>query len=170
MPISSPSAVDANDFQSMPAHSRVWIYQSNRMLTEPEVNAIKDAGDRFVSQWAAHGSQLTASFQVFHRLFLVFFLDEKQASATGCSIDSSVGFVRHVMDELQIDLLDKLNLAYRDAQGDIAVQRMTEFQDNLKAGTHTADTVVFNNLVGTKGEFVDKWEVPVKASWHRQLL
>lgn len=166
----TPSPTLANSYQQMPDQARVWIYQSDREFSEAELATIQVAGNNFVQQWAAHGTELTAAFEVFHQRFLVFFLDEQQAAASGCSIDSSVGFVRQLMDQLQVDLLDKLNLAYRNANGDIVTQRMANFQDDLKAGIHTAETLVFNNLVGTKADFQKGWEVPVKASWHRQLL
>ena len=32
------------------------------------------------------------------------------------------------------------------------------------------NTVVFNNLVNTVGEYKLKWEVPVKESWHNRFM
>ena len=34
----------------------------------------------------------------------------------------------------------------------------------------TGNTVVFNNLVTTKAEYENYWEVPASESWHGQFM
>ena len=47
---------------------------------------------------------------------------------------------------------------------------MADFQKQLEEGVLNEETTVFNNLIETKGDFEKKWEVPVKESWHKQLV
>jgi hypothetical protein len=34
----------------------------------------------------------------------------------------------------------------------------------------TSKTIVFNNLINTKGEFEEFWEVPAEESWHSRFF
>ena len=156
-------------YKDLADHSRVWIYQSNRRLSDDEVKEIRNYGDQFIQQWAAHGSDLHAAFEVRYNQFLILFADESQVKASGCSIDSSVRFIKEIANAYGLDLFDRLNITFR--QGDkIDMLRMNDFQMALEKGQLTEQTVVFNNLVETKSDFENKWEVPVKESWHAQLL
>ena len=157
------------NYQELADHSRVWIYQSNRKLTDTEVAEIRTIGDKFIDQWAAHGSHLQAAFEVFYNQFILLFADESQVKASGCSIDSSVRFVKDIELQYQLDLFNRLNLTYK-AGSEIKMMSMADFQKALEEGVLNDETTVFNNLIETKEDFVSKWEVPVKDSWHRQLV
>tara|TARA_R110002049_G_scaffold125972_3_gene281610 strand:- start:607 stop:1086 length:480 start_codon:yes stop_codon:yes gene_type:complete len=156
-------------YQELAPHSRVWIYQSNRKLTEKEVNEIESRADEFIANWNAHGAALSSAFALLENTFLVFFVDESLAKASGCSIDSSVGFVKHIEKAFNLDLFNRLNVAY-EQEGDLELTSMANFQELLKVGKVTEDTLVYNNLVATKGEFESNWKTAVKESWHARLL
>ncbi len=157
------------EYKELADHSRVWIYQSNRALSNDEVTEIKNYGKQFIDGWAAHGSDLQAAFEVFDNRFIVLFADETQVKASGCSIDSSVRFIKDIQNAYQLDLFDRLNIAFV-ASNRIDTLRMTDFQNALANGNLDENTMVFNNLVETKGEFMSSWKVPIKESWHNQLL
>lgn len=157
------------NYQDLADHSRVWIYQSSRILSDQEVSEIKRYGDQFIMNWAAHGKELQAAFEVFYKRFIVLFADESQVKASGCSIDASVHFIKKIQNAYQLDLFDRLNITYKIGNR-IDSLRMNDFQQALTNRQLTSETIVFNNLVETKGEFVSQWEVPVKQSWHQQML
>ena len=157
------------NYKSLGDHSRVWIYQSDRELSADETAEIRSKGNQFIAEWAAHGASLPASFEVFYNRFIVLFADESQVKASGCSIDSSVHFIKSLESAYKIDLFNRLNIAYKNGD-QIETLPMNDFQYALKEGQLTEDTVVFNNLLETKGDFVKKWEVPVTYSWHKQLI
>ena len=52
-------------------------------------------------------------FVIFNR-FLVVFVDEKIAQASGCSIDKSVHFVKQLEDEFHINFFDRTLIAYKE--------------------------------------------------------
>ena len=157
------------NYQELADHSRVWIYQTDRKLTEIEVKEIRAHGAEFIAQWAAHGSDLQAAFEVFYNQFIVLFADESQVKASGCSIDSSVRFIKDIEKHYQLDLFNRLNLTYKEGS-EIKMMAMADFQKALEEGVLNDETTVFNNLIETKGDFVSKWEVPVKSSWHSNLI
>ena len=157
------------NYQELADHSRVWIYQSSRALSDKEVKEIKEYGRNFIKNWAAHGKELNAAFEVFYNRFIVLFADESQVKASGCSIDASVHFIKDIQNAYQLDLFDRLNITYK-VNGKIDALRMNDFQTALSKGQLTEDTIVFNNLVETKGAFDAGWEVPIKDSWHSRML
>lgn len=156
------------DYRNLPPHTRVWIYQSSRALTANEAEEIKKKCNAFADQWTAHGKAMRAAIEVFYDRFIVVFADESQAMASGCSIDSSVRFIRQLETEHNISLLDRMNIAYK--RGDrVEAAHLNDFREMIARGEVNEDTIVFNNLVGTKAEFDKSWEVPVRESWHKQL-
>ena len=150
-------------------NSRVWVYQSDKKLTDALVEQIQQRLDDFTTQWTAHNNQLKAKGEIRYNRFLILIVDETQAGASGCSIDKSVHFMQNLQREFDINLFDRFNLAYRDADEVLSLPRHG-FEDLLKNGTINTDTIVYNNLVQNLSELETKWEVPFKDSWHIQLF
>ena len=151
------------------SHSRVWVYQSDRKLTDAEALQAQVLLDNFTTGWTAHNNQLLAKAEIRYNRFLILIVDESQAGASGCSIDKSVNFMKQLEQQFGINLFDRFNLAYRDGEEILSVPRH-QFEDLLKAGKIDTETIVFNNLAQNITELQTKWEVPFKDSWHIQLF
>ena len=157
------------NYNTMPAESRVWVYQSNRILNDTEVNEISKMAQHFIPGWDAHGALLSASISVLHNLFIVIMVDESVTQISGCAIDKSVGFIKKVEQQLDINLFDRMVVAYKTAN-EIEVCTMQQFQDLIINGKVSEQNLVFNNLVGTKKEFESNWLIPLSKSWHQRML
>lgn len=153
----------------LPAHARIWVYQSTTEFTPEQHAAILAKATLFVQGWASHGSQLQAAVEVLHKRFIVVGVDEDHAMASGCSIDKSVHFMQALEQEFGLQLFDRMQVAYRDGDA-IKATTMHAFGDLLANGSVSANTTVFNNLVTSQADFQSKWEVPVSESWHARLL
>lgn len=156
-------------FDQLPDDARIWIYQANRKLSDQEIEAISPKIETFLTHWTAHGSALAAGFTVRYNRFIILGLNQEQASASGCSIDASVHFIQQLQDELEVDLMDKLNVTFYNGPH-IAHKSLAEFKKMAKNKSVSKNTVVFNNLVNTKAELEEFWEVPAKDSWHARFL
>ena len=150
-------------------NSRVWVYQSDKKLSDNEVNQIQKQLNSFVTSWTAHNNQLKAKAEVKYNRFLILIVDESQAGATGCSIDKSVNFMKQIGEAYHINLLDRFNLAYREGEEVLSAPRHN-FEAMIQQGTINKQTIVFNNMVQNLKELQTKWEVPFKDSWHIQLF
>lgn len=148
---------------------RIWIYQADRELTKAEEDHILDKLTSFTSQWRAHGKQLAATAEVRHNRFIILMVDRSVAPPTGCSIDKSVHLLKEIEEETGLNLFDRTQIAYRE-DNNIRVVSHDEFTKLLEEGIVTSDTVVFNNLISTYPDLKDKWEVPVKESWHVRVF
>ncbi|MBT8265093.1 MAG: ABC transporter ATPase [Bacteroidia bacterium] len=156
-------------FDELPETARVWIYQANRSFTEDELENIKKRLDEFIEQWTAHGSDLHAGYNIEYKRFIILGLNQNLNNATGCSIDASVHFIQQLEKDFNVDLLDKMNVSYKQGEF-VAYKPLVEFKKMAKERAVSKNTIVFNNLVATKAEFLENWEVPAKDSWHARFL
>ena len=157
------------EFDKMPDTSRIWIYQSNREFSSEEENVIKRNTKKFIDNWTRHGDDLKGSFTMVYNRFVVIAVDENFANVSGCSIDASVRFIQQIQSELNVDLLNKLHIAFK-TNDDVNSVSLNDFRLFIASDKITQNTIVFNNLVNTKADFESKWEVPAKESWHQRLF
>lgn len=80
--------------------SKVWIYQSSRPFTEEEISAINDQLAIFTKQWTAHNAQLQAQGNIIEDRLILLIVDETHTAASGCSIDTSVHFIKSLEKNL----------------------------------------------------------------------
>jgi hypothetical protein len=154
---------------SFPPDTRIWIYQSATILSNDQIEKIEIQSNQFINDWTAHGTKLKAGIAVFHNLFIVVFADEKQAIASGCSIDKSVKFIHSIEKDLNISLLDRMQVAYLENE-ELKVIHLNKFKEALQSNSISKGAKVFNNLINTKKEFENKWLVPIMESWHKKLF
>lgn len=157
------------DFNALPDTSRIWIYQSNRSFTTAEEEEIKQAISDFLTKWTAHGAQLKAGYELKYHRFIVVGLDQTNASASGCSIDASVHFIQSLEQKYDVSLLDRMNVSYKQGEY-IAYKPLKDFKKMAKDKAVSKNTIVFNNLVATKQEYLENWEVPASDSWHARFV
>lgn len=150
-------------------NSRIWIYQSNRILNEKEEAEILDMLKNFTSTWQAHGHDLAALAEIIHDQFIVISVDEQIAGATGCSIDKSVGLMKEIEQKYNINLFDRFRIAYRQ-ENELKSCDRAEFEELIQKGIVNENTIVFNNLIQTRKELKTAWEIPFKESWHAKVF
>lgn len=153
---------------SLPANSKVWVYQSTRAFSPAEATAVTERIYQFVKNWTAHKLQVAGDGALLYNRFVVLMADTTEVEVSGCSIDSSVHFIRSLAEEFKADFFDRWNMAY-ELNAEVLSCKREEFEKLVAEGIVTDDTPVFNNLIQTKAEFVSKWRVPFKNSWHKNL-
>ncbi len=158
-----------NEFQHFPAETRVWIYQSNRPFPVEAVPELKEVVDQFAQNWVSHNRQLRAHGDVLHGQFVLLAVDESQADASGCSIDKSVHFLKQLENELGVDLFDRMTFTWLENEA-VKTASSGDFADLFRAGKINGETLVFDNLVKTKGELEENWLKPLNKSWHRRFV
>lgn len=156
-------------FDTISETSRIWIYQSNRPFSEEELAELNIKLKDFLQEWAAHGANLKASFEIRYNRFIIIALDQSLNAASGCSIDTSVHFIQQLEKEYNVELLDKMNVSFKN--GDfIAYKPLSEFRKMARQRAVSPNTIVFNNLLNTKAEYLSDWEVPASDSWHKRFF
>ena len=157
------------EFESLSDTSKIWIYQSNRPFSDIEKDMINRKMEDFVANWKRHGDDLKASFEIRYDQFIILAVDEQYNDVSGCSVDASTHLFKQFENDLQIDLFSKLNTAFKDGDH-INVVTLSDFQKFVKEQKIDSNTVVFNNMIGTKKELDTSWEVAANESWHRRYF
>lgn len=155
---------------SFAPESRVWVYTSNRPLTDEESALAQKHLDAFCRQWTAHNQALKAKATVFENQLIFLMVDETQAGASGCSIDKSVHFLEQLGAELNADFFERMRFAWVDSQGMLQFANRPEFTKLVRQGEISSDTLVADTMVQTKAALAEKWLVPFNKSWHKRLV
>ncbi|AYA38031.1 hypothetical protein D3Y59_13870 [Hymenobacter oligotrophus] len=152
-------------FHELPPSARIWIYQASRPLTEAELAAVQPALRQFSEAWTSHGRELRASAEFRHRQFLVIGLDEAVADASGCSIDSSVRFVRELEAALGLQLLAKEQLAFLGPEGQVQLFNRRDLKQAVADGALQPNSLYFDNTISQRGALEAGWPAPASATW-----
>ncbi|MBY0486202.1 MAG: ABC transporter ATPase [Flavobacteriaceae bacterium] len=156
-------------FENLPEESKIWIYQSSRKFSEEEIADIEKDLIEFQTNWSAHGTSLEASFLIKYNRFIVIAVNQEVQPATGCSIDKSVEFIQNLEQKYSVDLLDKMNVAFKQGEF-VTYKTLIDFKKLAKEKAVSENTIVFNNLVNTIEEFNEGWEIPASESWHSRFF
>ena len=158
-----------DQMRHIPAHARLWIYMADRSFTENECAEIRNALKTFTASWAAHGKELRSYGELLYDRFLVLAVAEDVYAASGCSIDSSVKFIREIAARYQVDFFNRRLVAYVTADGSIQSCDFSQLTQLQNDGTIQDDTIIFNNLVETKEAFEKEWQQPYLSSRYNRL-
>jgi hypothetical protein len=149
--------------------SRVWIYQSNRLLSMGEAFRLEDMLNSFVAGWQSHGTPVKGYANLFFGQFIVIMADETATGVSGCSTDSSVRLIKDVELQFNIQLFDRQALAFfiKDKVQVLPMHQLTYAVEN---NFIAPSTLYFNNTVLTKKELEENWIIPVEKSWLAKRL
>lgn len=157
-------------YAQLPDQSRVWIYQSNQAFSEEQTQMIRQKLQNFVAQWQSHGAPVQGWADVKYNRFVVLAVDERYESPSGCSIDSSVSVIKEIEAATGVDMFDRLNFAYKTDTQTVQSADRDAFSELYTSKAINDTTIVFNNLVTTKIDLENKWEVPLGKSWHANMV
>lgn len=149
--------------------SKTWVYTSTRAFSATEATDIQNQITAFVAGWNSHKVELTAAGALLYNRFVVLMVDESQVGVSGCSIDSSVKFIKELGAAYHTDFFDRLYICYKNGDEIIGCNQET-FSEKVSLGEITDDTLVFNNLVQTKQEWENNWLVPFGKSWMKRFF
>lgn len=156
-------------FEQLPPQARIWIYQADRQFSEAEAAEIQEKIKKFVTDWSAHGKALHASGEIVHNRFIILGTDADVTAPSGCSIDSSVQFIRSLEQAYQVSLFNRTELAFKENDA-IKVLKLNELPQAVSTGSITENTPYFDNLVTTAGDLRQQWLKPAGSSWLRKYF
>ena len=134
------------NFDELPLQSRVWVFQSNRIMSPSEQSSIDAAVKQFVQKWSTHGVQMLASNVLYHNCFVVIAADEQKQAASGCSIDSFTALFKAFGTQYNLSFFDRFSIAHKLGD-EVLISNLDDFKQLIDDGHITQDTLVFNNLI-----------------------
>ncbi len=156
-------------FEKLNPQSKIWIYQSDKVLDKKAQKFVIDKTESFLKEWTAHGNSLEAGVQIRYDQFIIIGVDEAFNEASGCSIDKSVAFFRGLGNALNIDLLERSKVAIKN-NNQVGLVEFTEIKKMVTEGLITPVTEVFNNAIVAKKELEFDWVLPAGKSWLKRYF
>ena len=157
-------------FESLPKNSRIWIFPSSKEIDFRTKMKIRERLVKFISDWTSHNKNIQASFELPYNRFIVIALNQNLQNASGCSIDALMNLIQIFEKEFNLILLDRMNVLFRDKTKKIEYLTLKDFIKMVKSKSINSKTIVFNNLVVNKEEYMKSWEVPALNSWHSRYF
>lgn len=157
------------DINEFPDSARVWIYQGNKNLSETTIPGIDVHIGHFAQRWTSHNVALKATGALMRNRFIVLVVNDMHTGVGGCSIDSSVQFVRNLGEEYGVDFMDRMNFAYLESD-EVQTVHKDELPNLYASGKVSDNTLFFDNLVNTKKDFVESWLKPLGESWMKRFV
>ncbi len=150
-------------FKDFPNDARVWLYQTDRALTEEEIQLIDRKLQSFVRDWAAHGNQLWANARVVNPFFVALAVNDKLTPPSGCSIDASVKELQSLGKELNVDFFTRMKVTYSkdDHLDQVDFSALSTLDEN---------TQIFDPLLSDLGELRTQFPVALKESSFAHLV
>jgi hypothetical protein len=157
-------------FETLPDAARVWVFGSDRPLTDAGTAALLKGVDEHLAVWKAHGAPLTVSREWRDGRFLVVAVDQSTAGATGCSIDGLFHVLQQLEREAGASLVGGGRVFYRDNHGKVQSAMRSELANLAAEGAITEDSVVFDTSLIDLGTWRARFERPAKESWVGELI
>jgi hypothetical protein len=157
------------DLLSFPENARVWIYAGDKQVPEEITGDIYNKILAFTKEWSSHQQALKATGGLLHNYFVVFVVDDGYNKPGGCSIDSSVRFIRNLGTELNIDFFNR-NIFYYLQDEKVKAIRREDLHQAIEDKQINDNTLFFDNLVQTKSQFQKEWLKEFKDSWQKKLI
>ncbi|KAB1157196.1 ABC transporter ATPase [Tenacibaculum aiptasiae] len=155
------------DFNTLSEEAKVWIYPSSRKFYPQEIEGLKEKLKTFSEEWKSE-EDFKVSFELRYNRFIIFSVEDN-IQLSNAEIDKQVAFVLQLQQEYDIELLDKMNVCFK--QGEYTqYKELKDFKKLIKNKSVTGKTIVFDNLVQTKHELDNYWEVPITESWYSRFL
>ena len=148
----------------------MWIFAAGEPLTGDNADALLAATDDYLDSWQAHGLPLTCARDWRDDRFLAIGVDQRDAHASGCSIDGLFRVLQRLEPALGTSLVVGGRVFYRDADGTIACASRADFATRAQAGSIADATPVFDTSITVASAYRERFEQPAAASWHAALL
>lgn len=158
------------EFEDLPDSARTWVFGADRSLDQGATDLLLGEVDRFLSQWHAHGSPLTAARDWKYGRFLTVAVDQSTAGASGCSIDGLFRSLKAMEPRLGASLVTSGLVFYRGEGDSIETVDRERFTALSAKGKINRKTRVFDPTVTTLGEWRARFELDAAQSWHSGLL
>jgi len=158
------------EIEGLPDNARTWVFGADKTIKAPASETLLREVDRFLSQWRAHGSPLTAGRDWKYGRFLTVAVDQSTAGASGCSIDGLFRALKALEPKLGASLVASGLIFFRDEKGAVQSVDREQFTALGAEGKIAPDTRVFDPTVTTLGEWRARFELNISDSWQAKLL
>lgn len=163
----NPSQTDV--FKGFNPDSKIWIYSSNRLLTDDETAKINQQLLEFTKQWTSHNNALKAAGTVLHNRFIVLSVDDSIENPGGCSIDKSIHFIQGIETYYNLSLFDRLTIYYQ-AENEMKSFHFSDLQNKIASGEISENTLIMDTTITQVGALQSEFVKEAGQSWLARFM
>jgi len=151
------------DFHTLPEQARIWVYASEKALTQNQQDYILNIISEELKGWNAHKQPLTAGVTILENHFIVVALDENKNGASGCSVDTLQNTIQKIEKELTFSLMNRLNVFCKIEDEILCIP-------SFKLGSVAdKDTLFYDLTILTKTD-LNTYLKPIREGWCAYLV
>ena len=150
-------------------NSKIWIYLSDRELSDEIIAKLKIRIESFLVSWKAHENPLSSFYKIHKSRFIIIGVNEDQFGASGCSIDKQLKFIQEIEKEFGIQLLNRLLVAY-ETDEIVQVVHQNKIKELLEQNKINENTLIYNNSISRANELETNWIIKLRNSWLNKYL
>jgi hypothetical protein len=157
-------------FPHFPESSKLLVFTSDITLEERLSKTFISRLNEFIQVWSSHGSRLTADALLISNRVLFIAVDESKQSASGCSVDALINFIKVEGVSSGVDWFNRHQVLYRthhnsDLTSDWLVSKLEDFRSLIKEGSLAESVQILNTTVTCVKDARNLLIQPFSQSW-----
>jgi hypothetical protein len=152
-------------FETLPDSSRVWVFGTDRPLSDEATELLMAEVERYLAEWQAHGEPLTAAYEWRYGRLLVVGVDQRPATASGGWLEGLFRVLPALEPRLGARLVGGGRVFYRDQHGEVQSVERHELRTLKDSGVLHRDSAVFDTTLTDLGSLREGFERPARKSW-----
>lgn len=158
-------------FDALPAQSRIWVFAASRPLVGETRDAVLRSVEKFMHAWEKKAEHIGGAAEIVEDRFLLVGANESRADLSGCSIDAMHSWVMRLRNEIDLELIDRMAVFFRNADGAVEQLPRFTFKRKVMAGEFGPDTPVFDTAISRIESLREgRFEVPLRDHWLAPLV
>jgi hypothetical protein len=149
-------------FDTLPSTAKVWLFQADRVVDTITQEAISKFLVTHIDTWDSHGTPLKAGTAFFYNRILAIGVDTSRNSPSGCSIDTSIAWIKQIYDYFKVDFFDRSLLYFKDDT--MKAIPIFEIKKYIVSGEILPETYILNSQISLKGDLSSRWKIRADAS------
>ena len=157
------------DFNELPNWSKLWVFPSSRKFYPQEIPELNKKLKEFLENWSSKSENFNCSFEIKYDRFIIIAVDNSEVNLSLKMHDDLTAFIQKVEKELDVILFDKINVCYKQGEF-VQYKDLIEFKKMIKNKGVSSKTMVFDNMISTKEDYLYNWEINIMESWLGRFL
>jgi hypothetical protein len=157
------------DFNEIPTWSKLWVFPSSRKFYEQEISGLKENIEAFLNSWTNEDQLFNCAYELKHHRFIIISVDNSEINLSLKTHDALSVFIQELEKKYEVILLDKINVCYKQGEF-VQYKDIVEFKKMMKEKGVSSKTIVFDNMITTKEELENNWEINIMDSWLGRFL
>jgi len=138
-------------------------------FTNKKFHGLKENIEAFLNCWTNEDQLFNCAYELKYDRFIVISVDDTDISLSLKTHDALSIFIQELEKKFEVILLDKINVCYKQGEF-VQYKDIVEFKKMMKEKGVSSKTIVFDNMITTKEELENNWEINIMDSWLGRFL